>query len=229
MPSGSPPPLPTPFDDGSQIAPSRDRGDTSNRPALEDRSVSIPERKDARRVNDQGRTGSQRTIREQFNTAVCKAGGVEVMKDHPISVSKVRRICSRARGVLYNTLRVPKGRHTHDELKELVDLQQARRLLEKHFPVLSLAENQWAADGFLQETLQNDRRPRSRRSASPSDNDAKFAGPSQSSSSGDDDVDDLPHSKNESLRALTPPRKPATAPATRGGIKKKRSRKKGSF
>ena len=180
-------------------------------------------------MDGQGRTGSQKTTREQFNTAVRKAGGIEVMKDHPIPGSKGRRICSRARDVLRSTLRVSKGRCAHDELKELVDLQQAHRLLEKCFPVLSLAENQWAADGFLQEALQNDRRPRSRRPTSPSDNDARFAGPSQSPSSGDDDVDDLLHSKNESLRVLTPSRKPATAPASRGGIKKKRSRKKGSF
>lgn len=222
MPSGSAPPLLTPFEEDAPSAPSRNGSDSSSPVPLQDRTVSIPERRDARRVDRQGRLGSQRTTREQFNTAVCKAGGVEVMQDNPLSRSKARRICSRARGVLCNSLKVPKGRYTYKELKDMVDLQQARRLLEKCFPILSLAENQWAADGFLQETLRNDRRRRSGGPTPLTDNDERPTGSPESSSLGDDD---LLHTKSDSVRGLTRLRSHATAPTVSGAIQKNRSRR----
>ena len=125
--------------------------------ALENRSVFLPERRHARRIGAEGRLGSQKAVRIQFSTAVCEAAGVTISHHYPISRSKSRQICSRLRGILRNTFGVQRGARTCTELKDLCDMQQARRLLEKHFPTLALAENQWAADGCIQETARTDR------------------------------------------------------------------------
>ena len=109
---------------------------------LQSRSVFLPEREEARRKGTAGKVGSQRAMRFQFNNAVCKAAGIPKSKVYPISPSKSRQICSRVRGILHKTHSVKRGAHTYTELKDICDMQQARRILEKCFPLLTVAENQ---------------------------------------------------------------------------------------
>ena len=64
----------------------------------------------------------------------------------------------RSRDVLRNTLGIPRGKLTRTQMRKKWSLQPARRALEKHFPALALAENQWAATCFLQEVARRDKK-----------------------------------------------------------------------
>ena len=75
-----------------------------------------------------------------------------------ISRSLGKSILQRSRDVLRNTLGVSRGKLTHTQMRKKWDLQPARRVLEKHFPVLALAENQRAAAFFLQEVARRDKK-----------------------------------------------------------------------
>ena len=54
-------------------------------------------------------------------------------------------------------MKIPKGKLSYTEIKNKHDLQPVRRHLEKYFPILGLAENQWAATCFLQEVERRDK------------------------------------------------------------------------
>ena len=74
----------------------------------------------------------------------------------PITKTATLSILKRAREILRKHLKMPRGELAHAEMTEKRDLQLARRHLERHFPTLRLAENQWAAACFLQEVARRD-------------------------------------------------------------------------
>ena len=73
-------------------------------------------------------------------------------------------------------------------MSERHDLQVARRHLERYFPTLGLAENQWAANHFTQEVTRRDKKKGSRRSRGLAQGDAEgreVSGSSQRSAHGE--------------------------------------------
>ena len=127
-------------------------------PDIQNRSIGTPGRTESRRVGLDGRLGSQKASRIIYNEAYCKKARLPADHINPISKSLGSSILQRAREILHNTLRIPRGRLTHTQMRNKWDLQPARRLLEKYFPMLALAENQWAATCFLQEVARRDKK-----------------------------------------------------------------------
>ena len=81
----------------------------------------------------------------------------------------------------------PKGELSYAEIKDKNDLQPARRHLEKHFSMLELAENQWAATCFLQKAARRNKgkgRGRSRAGAREERKGREAVGSRQASSEG---------------------------------------------
>ena len=111
---------------------------------LAQRSVSTPPRKDARRPRSDGGQGSQRATRHVFNEVVCKKVGLSYKEDFPITPATSAKILERVRAILSN-YNVARGEQTYTDLKKRVNLSGVKRNLERHFPVLYYAENQWAA------------------------------------------------------------------------------------
>ena len=137
------------------------QGASEASPTIESRTIPTPERKQARRKGQHGKVGSQRTSRYVFNAAYWRAAGVVGQGDkpeNPITKATTLSILQRAREILHKHLKVPRGELTHTEMKMKHDLQLARRYLERCFPVLGLAENQWAASYFLQEVTRRDKK-----------------------------------------------------------------------
>ena len=129
-------------------------------PAIEPRSIATPGPKESRRKGRNGKIGSQKASKFAFNAAHWRAAGVAGQGDKPekpITRAISSRILQRSRELLCRTLKIPKGELSHAEIRNKRDLQPARRRLEKRFPALGLAENQWAATCFLQEGARRDK------------------------------------------------------------------------
>ena len=145
---------------------------------------------------------------------------------HPqYSQCKSRQICSRVRGILHNTLKVERGAHTYAELLDLCDMQHARRILEKRFPILTIAENQWAANSYMQETVRNDRPRNSGQGESPP---SAENGPSHQSATlpeGNDVVYNCSAEPEPALATSTPARRRPPMAAAPPKRKRIRSRK----
>ena len=142
----------------SQRNPSPPQGAPEAPSTIEPRSIRTPERTESRRVGRKGTLGSQKASRFVFNEAYWREARFPGQRNKPISRSLAGSISLRAREVLYNTLKIPRGKLTHTQMRNKWDLQPARRLPEKYFPVLGLAENQWAATYFLQEVARRDKK-----------------------------------------------------------------------
>ena len=96
-------------------------------------------------------------------------------------------ILQRAREILRRRLNAPRGELARAEMSERRDLQAARRHLERNFPMLGSAENQWAANRFLQEAARRDKKKGCRRPRGLAKGDGKgreAAGSSQRSAHG---------------------------------------------
>ena len=193
--------------------------------ALQSRSVFLPERIDARRKGSPGKIGSQKATRHKFNTAVCRAASIAVEDQYPISISKSRQICSRVRGILYNTFKVERGAHTYTELLDLCDMQYARRILEKYFPILIIAENQWAANSYIQETVRNDRPRNSGQNDSRPSTENGASHQSASLPQGSDVADNCSAEPEPALARSTPSRRRPPMAAAPPKRKRIRSRK----
>ena len=142
----------------NQISIPSTQGAVADSSAIQHRSIETPNRSESRRVGQNGRVGSQKASRILHNESYCRKAGLSIDRAKPISRSLGSTIFQRAREVLHNTLKIPRGEKTHREIRESWDLQPARRVLEKHFPILALAENQWAATCFLQEVARRDKK-----------------------------------------------------------------------
>ena len=127
-------------------------------PGIQSRLIATPERHESRRVGRNGRVGSQKASRIAYNEAYCRKAQLPSGQVNPISKSLGSSILQRSREVLYNTLGIPRGKLTHTQMRKKWNLQPARRVLEKYFPALALAENQWAATCFLQEVARRDKK-----------------------------------------------------------------------
>ena len=139
-------------------------GPELTRIALSPRSLSVPTPKKSRRLTKKGKTGCQKSARELFNAAVANKGDFKFQSEFPISKSTCSNILDRVRDTLHSSsLQVLRGHFTHTELKKK-GVFLSRRALEKHFPILQCAENQWAADRFIQEAVQiaSDRKEKKR-------------------------------------------------------------------
>ena len=215
----------TELTDESRASPDPARSREAAVSALQSRSVFLPERIDARRKGSAGKIGSQKATRHKFNTAVCKAARIAVEDQYPISISKSRQICSRVRGILHNTFKVERGAHTHTELLDLCDMQHARRILEKHFPILIIAENQWAANSCMQETVRNDRPRSSGQSDSPPSTKIGASHQSATLPQGSDVVDNCSAEPEPVLARSTPSRRRPPMAAAPPKRKRIRSRK----
>ena len=149
-----------------QQSPTRAPSDSTTNPltTLTPRSIPTPPRKDARRIKKDGKEGAQRTTRLVFNKAVCERVGVACREDFPISPATSAKVLERVRAILSN-YDVARGEETYTSLKQKVDLSGLKRNLERYFPVLCYAENQWAADHFAQEAVRSDRKRRSRQTS----------------------------------------------------------------
>ena len=132
---------------------------------LAQRSVPIPVREEARRVQADGGIGSQRAVRLVFNAAVCKKLGLPPKENFPVTKATSAKIPERVRTILSEHYDVERGEETHMSFKEKRDLSSLRRSVERCFPALLHAENQWAADGFIQEAMRSDRKKRTRSSS----------------------------------------------------------------
>ena len=129
-------------------------------PAIEPRSIATPGPKESRRKGRNGKIGSQKASKFAFNAAHWRAAGVAGQGDKPekpITRAISSRILQRSRELLCRTLKIPKGELSYTEIRNKHDLQPVRRCLEKYFPILGLAENQWAATCFLQEVARRDK------------------------------------------------------------------------
>ena len=136
----------------------RTQGAAVASPDIQDRSIGTPGRSQCRRVGLNGRVGSQKASRIICNEAHCRKARLPADHINPISKHLGSSILQRAREVLRNTLRIPRGTLTRAQMRNKWGLQPARRLLEKHFPMLALAGNQWAATCFLQEVAMRDKK-----------------------------------------------------------------------
>ena len=137
------------------------QGAVADSPSIPHRSIETPSRTESRRVGRNGKLGSQKASRTLCNKAHCKKAGLSIERVNRISRSLSTAIFQRAREVLHNTLKIPRGKLTHRQMRERWDLQPARRVLEKCFPILALAENQWAATCFMQEVARRDKKKES--------------------------------------------------------------------
>ena len=142
-------------DDVASSSTSSSDDDPVNR--LAPRSVRIPKRKDTRFALEAGGTGSQRYTRHVFNEAVAATAFVAPREDEPICKGTSMKINERIRHILYDVLDIEKGKLTYTKMKKDYDMQGIRKSLEKYFPVLTLAENQWAAEGYIQEVARRDK------------------------------------------------------------------------
>ena len=124
--------------------------------SMESPSIRTPSRAESRRIGTSGSVGCQKTTRVLFNESYRREASLPSETPGPITRSVSTKILERVRELLYHTLKVPRGAFTYTELKKSHDLQPVRRWLEKYFPVLALAENQWAATGFVQEAARRD-------------------------------------------------------------------------
>ena len=149
---------PSPVDPSDETLPSSGSATVT----LEQRSVPIPTRGESRRITGKGKVGSQKTAKKLFNAAVAKKAKIAPRDDFPISTSTCSNIFDRIRDTLHLSLKVPRGRFTCTQLKKKGVVSLSKRALEKHFPVLQCAENQWAADGFIQQATQSDREEKHR-------------------------------------------------------------------
>ena len=215
----------TELTDESRASPDPARSREAAVSALQSRSVFLPERIDARRKGSAGKIGSQKATRHKFNTAVCKAARIAVEDQYPISISKSRQICSRVRGILCNTFKVERGVHTRTELLDLCDMQHARRMLEKHFPILVIAENQWAEDSHMQETVRNDRPRNTGQGDSPPSAEHGASHQSATVPQGSDVVDNCSAESEPALARSTPSRRRPPMAAAPPKRKRIRSRK----
>ena len=96
-----------------------------------------------------------------FNKTHWRAAGAlceEDKPENPITKTVTLSILKRAREILRKHLKMPRGELTRTVMTEKHDLQLARKHLERHFPMLGLAESQWAATCFLQEAARRDRK-----------------------------------------------------------------------
>ena len=138
-------------------------GPQLTRITLSPRSVSVPTPKESRRLTKKGKTGCQKSARELFNAAVANKGNFKFQSEFPISKSTCSNILDRVRDTLCSSsLQVPRGHFTCTELKKKGVVLLSRRALEKYFPILQCAEKQWAADRFIQEAVQTDRKEKKR-------------------------------------------------------------------
>ena len=149
-----------------QQSPTRTLSDGISNPltTLIHRSIPTPPRKNARRIQEDGKEGAQRAARLAFNKAVCERVGVARREDFPISPAASAKALERARAILSNR-NAARGEETRASLKQRVDLSGLKRSLERRFPVLCYAENQWVADHFAQEAVRSDRKRRSRQTS----------------------------------------------------------------
>ena len=92
------------------------------------------------------------------NEARCRKAQMPTDRSSPISRPLGSAILQRAREVLRNAPGILRGRLTHAQMRSKWGLQPARRALEKRFPILALAKNQWAAARFLQEVARRDKK-----------------------------------------------------------------------
>ena len=195
------------------------------------RSVRTPKRKDARFVSESGSLGSQRYTRFIFNEAVASSASVTAREDEPICKGTSIRITERVRHILYDVLEIPKGALTYTKIKKDYDIQGIRKSLEKYFPVLTLAENQWAADGYIQEVARRDKAYTRRRTVTePSDgsdgiNEGSVANTNKEDDTGAQTETTLPHTR----RASQPSAHSGAAPRRQGGIVKSRKGKRYQF
>ena len=127
-------------------------------PGIQSRSIATPERHESRRVGRNGRVGSQKASRIIHNEAHCRKAQLPSGQVNPISKSLGSSALQRSREVLRKTLGIPRGKLTRTQMRKKWNLQPARRALEKHFPALALAANQWAAAFFLQEVARRNKK-----------------------------------------------------------------------
>ena len=125
-------------------------------PTLESRSIPTSEGAERRRAGRNGKPGCQKGARKTFNEARWRSVGLPNDESRPISKSLGRSIMQRTREVLRNTLKIPRGKFTCGQMRDEWGLQPVRRALEKHFPILALAQNQWAAAFFMKEAALRD-------------------------------------------------------------------------
>ena len=97
-----------------------------------------------------------------FNELVALTASVQPSEDDSISRGKSLKICERVRYLLHRVLKIPKGDLTHTKMKELYDKPRICKSLEKHFPILRLPGNQWAADELVKDVARRDRTRRRR-------------------------------------------------------------------
>lgn len=132
-------------------------------PKEEDGCLMEPSRVEARRMGKDGKIGSQRPIREIINHAYLKYMEKEGDRYELITDATMRGAFKRVRSVLYGKgksgLGLRKGSFTYTEIKyeHAGTLSQLRKTLESRLPDLSLAHNQWAAEGIIQEVLRRDK------------------------------------------------------------------------
>ena len=97
-----------------------------------------------------------------LNAAARKEAGLPRNEELPISRALCAKILERVKATL-RPLRVARGEMTREQLKEEADLSTVRRARVRCFSALSTAENQWAADSFLQGAIRSSRKKRSGR------------------------------------------------------------------
>ena len=151
----------------NQTTPPRAQDALGAPPAIELRSIATPGPKESRRKGRSGKVGSQKASKFVFNAAYWRATGVVGQGNNPekpIAGAISSRILQRSRELLRRTLKIPKGELSHTEIRNKHDLQPVPRHLEKCFPMLGLAEVQWAATCFLREVRRKDKWKGSERS-----------------------------------------------------------------
>lgn len=135
------------------------------------RSLPIPSKKNKLRKKNGSSVHLQASQLEIFNMAHAAARNMPFDPNdehtHAISVSRARRIRGKIRSYLYDGLNVRKFRILRGSLcyrdvmkKHGEEMYLLRQSLETTFPELQVAEDSWAADAFIIDVFQSDRKYR---------------------------------------------------------------------